>query len=440
MSRGRVVLIGVGRRLSDAIGAGLPGAAERHGDLTVVLGTRDDGAAEDRIERMGRQTWSELVRLRPRRVILLSSLRVFDGYEPGWRITENWRPRPTTDPDSLAPYVAELAVVETARSLDIDVVILRLADDGADESGGDVAARILDRVRAPLASYPRAALTVEHLGSPSPRGGAPRRERHEEAWDPREILVTGAGGPLGAAAFDALASAGRVTLTDAASLADCAARAPQSPGAPLLPDRIPDPHRFRTVDLTDPAAVLAAMTGIDCVVNCAVVRDGAPAFAVNLRGAYLVLRSAVRLGIRRVVHTGPAQVIEPYPDGYLDDAAVDESAPARPGANAYLLSKYLAQEVTRVFAEQHGLDCPMLLFCGLVSPRAVYHSEVHPFAVTWADAGRAVSAAVRRSPLREAAPIVHIGAPSPHGRYRFDRADEVIGFRAQDALDHYWRN
>lgn len=49
------------------------------------------------------------------RVILISSLTLFDDYPSDYVIDENWRPKPTPNAVSLAPYLAELTCREFAR-------------------------------------------------------------------------------------------------------------------------------------------------------------------------------------------------------------------------------------------------------------------------------------------------------------------------------------
>jgi nucleoside-diphosphate-sugar epimerase len=211
------------------------------------------------------------------------------------------------------------------------------------------------RVDAQGRLIPEPGSAVPH---PAPRAGAPT------------VTVFGASGPLAAAAAPLLASSYTLRLTDILSPEDGAARiAGRFPEAPR-PERLGPPHAFRPVDITDPAAVLDAAQDAGALLNCTVVREQAPgAFRVNTVGAFNVLRAAVRLGIRRVVHTGP-QILSPdHPTGYSVDFDVPDEVPVRAGANVYFLSKYLALELCRAFAENHGLEVAALLFSTFVNPQ-----------------------------------------------------------------------
>src|SRR5699024_1247826 len=95
---------------------------------------------------------------------------------------------------------------------------------------------------------------------------------------PRRITVYGAGGPLGVSVLSVTAERDatgngelELLVTDARPFEELVTAPPQSPTAPR-PTEVPAPHRHAQVDVTDPAAVLAAAEGADCLVNCSVVR------------------------------------------------------------------------------------------------------------------------------------------------------------------------
>ena len=283
------------------------------------------------------------------RFILVGTLRIFERYPADWWVTEHWAPRPTATIGDLAPYLAELVVREAARVLPLRATTLRLGEIVAAGTGGrgmadpralhlDDAIQAISRAlalapepdgtprgwqvfhipgggararfplelagRPPLGYTPRHDVTGDLPTAPAPAGGgAPDtspRARHN-------VVIFGAGGPLGVAAAEALAPDHRLRLSDRRALAAIAAEnRPQSSGAPL-PRPLGAPHEERVVDVTDPEQVLAAARGMDVIVNSTVVRDHpVEAFRVNTVGAYHVMRAAVACGIRRVVHTGPA--------------------------------------------------------------------------------------------------------------------------------------
>src|SRR5437870_8713119 len=99
------------------------------------------------------------------------------------------------------------------------------------------------------------------------------------------------------------------------------------------------------------------------VVNVSVVRhDLGEAFRVNTLGAYNVVRAALACGVRRIVQTGPQQMTDTMPGGYWSDFDLASSVPPRPGIHAYFHTKFLGQELMRVFAQEHELEIPTLLF------------------------------------------------------------------------------
>jgi hypothetical protein len=139
-----------------------------------------------------------------------------------------------------------------------------------------------------------------------------------------------------------------------------------------------------------------------------------------------------------MVHTGPALVLGPHPWGNLVDRDVGPDVPPHTGDHLYFLTKLLAQEICRIYAEAHRIACPALLFCGFVAPELPRSHPPHPFSISWADSGRAMAAAVTVRSLPEPFPVVHVLAPSPHGRYRSGSTERILGWHPQDRLDRFW--
>jgi nucleoside-diphosphate-sugar epimerase len=223
-------------------------------------------------------------------------------------------------------------------------------------------------------------------------------------------------------------------LTDIRPLSEIAAEnRPQGPLAPVARP-FPPPHENRVVDVCDPAAVSAACEGMDAVINLSVVReDIVGAFGVNLLGAYNIIKAAAAHGIRRVVHTGPQLLTVSRETGYHYEHPVSGDAPARPGRWVYTHSKYLAQEVVRIFTEHHGLSVPCLLFNGFVSNGTPHWGDVS-FLTTWADSARALRAALETESLPSPFEVIHISADLPQGGVSPQRAHELLGWRTQDDM------
>lgn len=78
------------------------------------------------------------------RVVLLSSLKVLDGYDEDMTVTETWRPVPTTDPDVLCQYLSEYVCREFGRERKTGIICLRLGDlMWGDDSDGSVSSAAL---------------------------------------------------------------------------------------------------------------------------------------------------------------------------------------------------------------------------------------------------------------------------------------------------------
>jgi len=260
-----------------------------------------------------------------------------------------------------------------------------------------------------------------------------------------KVAIFGAGGPVAAMAARALKEHYTLRLTDLRPLEEIAAAGkPQSPGAPL-PEVLPPPHETRQVDVAEYAQVLEAARGMDALVNCTVVRPHlVPAFQVNMLGAYHVAKAAVELGITRIIHTAPQLVILGHGADYLHDFQVPEDVPPRPGSELYSLSKFLGGEITRVFAERHGLEVVEFAYCGF-RPAAVSNEEagggLFCFMTAWEDTGepflhalRAPSSAFERPYER-----FHITSRLPHGKFGASgKAQRLLGWSPKHDFAPLW--
>jgi nucleoside-diphosphate-sugar epimerase len=313
-------------------------------------------------------------------------------------------------------------------------------------------------VRLGAATQPPLEYTPSHDFSdrwpPAPRDGeAPDEPASAGDWESqiasgaaipsrpiRRVVLYGAGGPLAAATTRALADRYRLRLTDRRPLAEIAAEnTPQSPGAPV-PEVLPAPHEVAVVDVTDTRQVIEAARGMDAIVNCTVVRpDPVESFRVNTLGAFNVMQAAVANGIRRVVHTGPQLVIGSAAD-YGADEIVEEGAPPRPGDSFYGHTKFLGQEICRVFAEYYALEIPVLLFSIFVNPEQPREPgrPLSPFSVSWEDAALAMRRAVEARGFPSPYELLHIVADLPHGRFTNEKAKRLLDWQPRDRLERAW--
>lgn len=457
-------------------------------DLVLhALGQGEDD--DDRLLRSTLGTWNLLQPMTTGRYVQLSTMQVFAGYDDGWEVREHWLPRPATDAVTMACHLGETASRDLTRTRNVDTRVVRLDEVvdaeafAAGETAGavdprwlhvdDAAAAIVtalvaeipaesDRQVAPhgtwapfhavrgggryrLGQLSRLGFEPAHPAVDDRPVAAPRTPARPQPVTalprPERITVYGAGGPMGVATTDSLMDRAFVRATDKFGLDVLEARPPQSAGAPV-PHALPEPHEFVEVDVTDGAQVRAAAVGSDCLVNVSVLRqDVVLAFRVNMLGAWHVMQAAIAEGIRKVVHTGPALSIAPFPAAQWD-RALDGTQFLRGGDWVYLLSKLLGQEVVRLLAEEHGIAAPVLLWVGFTSPERLAESgpAPHPndFCVTWADTGVAMRAAVDVASLPEPSPVINILAPSPTDRWTTDRARDLLGWEASDSLEPYW--
>jgi nucleoside-diphosphate-sugar epimerase len=183
---------------------------------------------------------------------------------------------------------------------------------------------------------------------------------------------------------------------------------------------------------------MAACEGMDAVINCTVLRhDPVDAFLVNTLGAYNVARAAVAHGIRRMVHTGPEMVDTPDPACYNWDYDVPGDAPPRPGSALYFHSKFLGQEICRVFAEHHDLEVPVLLYGQFINPER--DTGIYPFSISWQDSARSLRRALEVRSLPSPYEVMNIVTDIPYGRYSNQRAKMLLDWEPRDAMPDLWQ-
>ncbi|RIK44739.1 MAG: hypothetical protein DCC55_01320 [Chloroflexi bacterium] len=428
------------------------------------------------------------------KIILASTLDLFRRWPAHYQVNEQWRPRPEARLDHLCAWLAECSVRENIRFGELQVVCLRfgaIVDDAQTLSQPYDSCWLhmndaVHGVERALAYQPgrRPDWSIFHITAPGPyakiqlrhqasaqekfgyqpqhdfaqqatgqaagagsRDGRPWRtilapERPVPARPIRNVAIFGAGGPMGVAVTQELLSSYTLRVTDLRSLAEIAAEnKPQAPGAPL-PIPVPAPHEEVQVDVRDPHQVMAACAGMDAIINCTVVRpDPVNAFLVNVLGAFHVMRAAVAHGIHRVVHTGPTLLHPIWGVGdYSWDYDLHMDLPARPYDQIYIHTKYLGQEIVRVFAEAYGLEVPVLLFSALYNPDPAIVKEGYSlFTISWPDTGRALRRALEVVSLPAPYVVMSISADVPHGRFDHDKARSILNWSPRDDLRHLWQ-
>lgn len=129
------------------------------------------------------------------------------------------------------------------------------------------------------------------------------------------------------------------------------------------------------------------------------------------------------------------------PGGYWADSDRPSDVPPRPALGLCFVSKSLGQEIMRVFAQEHDLEVSTLVFGPLTNPEDCEPDQLgrYPFLVSWADAAEAVRGALRAPTFPRPFEVFHIVADLPHGRYRTDRARELLHWQLRDTLEMHWR-
>lgn len=134
---------------------------------------------------------------------------------------------------------------------------------------------------------------------------------------------------------------------------------------------------FRSADLLDPAALHAALQGIEIVVHLgavdrSVASDDAVTMQVNAMGTWNLFEASRHAGVRRVIHcssssvTGIDQSNPRMPPCYLP---IDEVHPLRP-TDAYGCSKLCGEQIAASFARR-GLEVLVLRPCFIAFPELV---------------------------------------------------------------------
>lgn len=207
---------------------------------------------------------------------------------------------------------------------------------------------------------------------------------------------------------------------------------------------IDSPHETRQVDVSNRDQVRDAATDTDLIINCSVSRTHRQrAFDVNTIGTMNAVSVAADLGHKRFINTGPRFTFAG--PSYLDtDFGLREDIPPHPGTLLYALSKSVGQEICRIFADQHPIHVLTLIVSSFVDaqPPAGWCGDMNPFAVTYADAARAIRCALEvdlaRMPSRCEAFFVTVDLPQ--GQCLGGKARDLLGWQPRDTLEAWYRS
>jgi dTDP-glucose 4,6-dehydratase len=141
---------------------------------------------------------------------------------------------------------------------------------------------------------------------------------------------------------------------------------------------------FRHADVADPAAVRAAMAGVDAVVHFAAeshvdrsLQDPRPFVRTNVEGTLVLLEAARLAGVRRFLQVSTDEV---YGDLAGTDRQSREEDPFRP-RSPYAASKAAAEHFVMSYHTSFGLDAVITRGSNTYGPRQ-YPEKIIPLFIT----------------------------------------------------------
>ena len=191
-----------------------------------------------------------------------------------------------------------------------------------------------------------------------------------------QILITGGAGFIGSHSVAAALAAGHtVRVFDNLSSGDHA--------------NLPASVDLTVGDVTDPAAVDAAVAGCDAVLHLAALvsvpqsmREPEATFQINAAGTANVLDAARRAGVRRFVLASTCAV-------YGDLSGVhDETSPTQP-LSPYAGSKLMAETWAGVYARAYAMQTVVLRYFNVYGPRQRADSPYSGVIARWCTAAGA---------------------------------------------------
>ena len=188
---------------------------------------------------------------------------------------------------------------------------------------------------------------------------------------------------------------------------------------------------METVDVTDYNQVLEAARGMDILMNWTVLRhDDTLSFKVNTIGAFHVMKAAAELGIKKVLHTGPSQVLISH---YDHDFGIPDE-PVTPTTDYYFVTKYLSNEIVKSFARTHEIHTICYLFQGLRNrPEGPMTGRDFPvFTIIYDDLVHAVKLALELESVPDYYQQFNLHSHLGQNKYSIEKARRLLGYEPQE--------
>ncbi len=207
----------------------------------------------------------------------------------------------------------------------------------------------------------------------------------------------------------------------------------------VLPAQGREDDRWNQLDVTCPAQVREAVSGMEAVIHLAIAsghegdfEDDAfnqLRFDVNVRGTCNVLRAAAEAGVSRFVHTSSLTVVW----GYAAPEFVVSDAPARP-VGTYALTKHLGEIACGHVAGETGMSVLCLRIPKPIDPddESWRGRRLRPQWIAMPELIRAYQLALTAEV--GGCEIVTVVGESPHRRWDLEKAARVLGYRPEFSL------
>ena len=231
----------------------------------------------------------------------------------------------------------------------------------------------------------------------------------------KHILITGAAGAIGTALRAAYQGRYRLRLTDIAPLGKAAA------GEELV-----------NADITDLAACVRMMEGVDCVVHLGgiSVEDAwEKILPANIAGCYNVFEAARRAGVTRVIFASSNHAV----GFHRRERFIDDRVQPRPDTR-YGVSKVFGEALGRLYADKYALSVACLRIGTFRNPDRPDNARQ---LLTWIS-HRDMTQLVERCIEHPDYHFIVVYGVSNNLRSRWDNSNvEFLGYRPQDDSEIY---